>query len=76
MQGRLCRRRSGRLGVGNCFVKEKVLTRARDAQADERRPMPWMDVEKNYEFDGPMGKASMLAWAAPCWLTRSRTSLT
>jgi hypothetical protein len=30
------------------LVKEKALTRARDALAAERRRMPWMAVEKAY----------------------------
>jgi predicted dithiol-disulfide oxidoreductase (DUF899 family) len=42
------------------LVKEKELTRARDALAADRRRMPWLVVEKNYEFDGPEGKASLL----------------
>jgi predicted dithiol-disulfide oxidoreductase (DUF899 family) len=42
------------------LVKEKALTRARDALAAERRRMPWMAVEKAYAFDGPKGKASLL----------------
>jgi predicted dithiol-disulfide oxidoreductase (DUF899 family) len=42
------------------LVKEKELTRARDALAAERRRMPWVAVEKEYEFDGPDGKASLL----------------
>src|SRR5213082_1816594 len=42
------------------LVKEKELTRARDALAAERRRMPWLAVKKNYEFDGPKGKASLL----------------
>src|SRR5438105_10634045 len=42
------------------LVKEKKLTRARDALAAERRRMPWLAVKKNYEFDGPKGKASLL----------------
>src|SRR3954464_9359595 len=42
------------------LVKEKELTRARDALAAERRRMPWMAVEKTYEFDGPKGKVSLL----------------
>src|SRR5438094_2432955 len=42
------------------LVKEKELTRARDALAAERRRMPWLAVEKEYEFDGPNGKASLL----------------
>ena len=41
------------------LVKEKELTRARDALAAERRRMPWLAVEKAYEFDGPEGKASL-----------------
>src|SRR5947207_9008710 len=42
------------------LVKEKELTHARDALAAERRRMPWVAVEKEYEFDGPEGKASLL----------------
>src|SRR6186997_2099951 len=41
-------------------AKEKELTRARDALAAERRRMPWLAVEKDYQFDGPEGKASLL----------------
>src|ERR671935_385893 len=42
------------------LVKEKALTRTRDALAAERRRMPWVAVEKKYEFDGPNGKAALL----------------
>jgi predicted dithiol-disulfide oxidoreductase (DUF899 family) len=42
------------------LVKEKALTRSRDALAAERRRMPWVAVEKNYVFDGPNGKVSLL----------------
>jgi predicted dithiol-disulfide oxidoreductase (DUF899 family) len=42
------------------LVKEKAATRARDALAAERRRMPWMAVEKPYEFAGPKGKVSLL----------------
>src|SRR6476619_4771860 len=42
------------------LVKEKAMTRARDALAAERRQMPWMAVEKSYAFEGPSGKASLL----------------
>ena len=42
------------------LVKEKALVRARDALAAERRRMPWMAVEKKYEFDGPKGRVSLL----------------
>src|SRR5271167_279630 len=42
------------------LVKEKALTRSRDALAAERRRMPWMAVEKAYKFDGPRGSLSLL----------------
>src|SRR5262245_31815509 len=42
------------------LTKEKAVTRARDTLAAERRRMPWMGVEKKYEFQGPRGKASLL----------------
>ena len=42
------------------LVAEKELTRARDALAAQRRRMPWLAVEKRYEFDGPEGTASLL----------------
>jgi len=42
------------------LVKEKAHTHARDALAAERRQMPWLAVEKNYVFDGPKGKVSVL----------------
>src|SRR5271167_4956490 len=38
------------------LVKEKALTRSRDALAAERRRMPWLAVDKRYEFDGPKGQ--------------------
>jgi predicted dithiol-disulfide oxidoreductase (DUF899 family) len=42
------------------LVKEKALTRARDALAAERRRMPWLAVDKEYEFNGPEGRMSLL----------------
>jgi Bacterial protein of unknown function (DUF899) len=42
------------------LVKEKELTRARDALAAERRRMPRMLVKKDYRFEGPNGPASLL----------------
>src|ERR1700735_1729480 len=42
------------------LVKEKALTRSRDALAAERRRMPWLTVEKKYECDGPNGKVGLL----------------
>jgi predicted dithiol-disulfide oxidoreductase (DUF899 family) len=42
------------------LVKEKKLTRARDVLAAERRRMPWLAIEKKYEFNGLKSKASLL----------------
>lgn len=42
------------------LVKEKELTRARDALAAMRRRMPWMAVDKPYTFEGPDGPATLL----------------
>ena len=42
------------------LAKEKDATRARDALAAERRRQPWLRVEKEYVFDGPGGKATLL----------------
>jgi predicted dithiol-disulfide oxidoreductase (DUF899 family) len=41
------------------LVKEKELTRARDALAAERRRMPRMAVEKDYRFEGPNGSVGL-----------------
>jgi predicted dithiol-disulfide oxidoreductase (DUF899 family) len=42
------------------LAREKAMTRARDALAAERRRMPWLAVEREYEFDGPDGALSLL----------------
>jgi predicted dithiol-disulfide oxidoreductase (DUF899 family) len=42
------------------LVKEKELTRARDALAAQRRRMPRMMVEKDYRFEGPDGPVGLL----------------
>ena len=41
------------------LVKEKEVTRARDAVAAERRRMPWLAVDREYAFDGPEGRVSL-----------------
>ncbi|AKN15591.1 hypothetical protein MHAE_12348 [Mycobacterium haemophilum DSM 44634] len=41
------------------LVKEKELTRARDALAALRRRMPWLAIDQEYEFDGPQGIVSL-----------------
>lgn len=40
------------------LVKEKEHMRAGDALAAERRRMPWLKIEKDYEFVGPDGRMS------------------
>jgi len=44
----------------NLLAREKQLTHERDALAAARRRMPWQAVEKQYEFEGPKGKVSLL----------------
>jgi predicted dithiol-disulfide oxidoreductase (DUF899 family) len=41
------------------LVKEKELTRARDALAAQRRRMPWVPVDRTYAFEGPDGTVSL-----------------
>jgi len=41
------------------LAAEKEFTRQRDALSAKRREMPWVRVEKNYIFDGPIGKVSL-----------------
>jgi predicted dithiol-disulfide oxidoreductase (DUF899 family) len=40
--------------------EEKALTRARDALNVKRRELPMVRIEKDYEFEGPDGKATLL----------------
>ena len=42
------------------LAKEKELTRRRDALNAERRRLPMVRIDKEYAFDGPDGKASLL----------------
>ena len=41
------------------LIKEKEFTRLRDQLSAERRALPWVKVEKSYEFDGPTGKETL-----------------
>jgi predicted dithiol-disulfide oxidoreductase (DUF899 family) len=41
------------------LLKEKELTRARDALSEARRALPWVRVEKRYVFDGPSGDETL-----------------
>jgi predicted dithiol-disulfide oxidoreductase (DUF899 family) len=42
------------------LAKEKALTRERDAVNAARRRLPMVRIDKQYVFDGPAGKASLL----------------
>ena len=42
------------------LVKEKELTRARDALAAQRRRLPWVRIDKPYTFEGPEGPKTLL----------------
>src|SRR5436190_10161986 len=42
------------------LAEEKEATRARDALAARRRRLPMVRIDKDYAFDGPYGKASLL----------------
>ncbi len=41
------------------LAKEKEFTRLRDQLSRERRQLPWVRVEKEYEFDTPKGQQSL-----------------
>jgi len=42
------------------LVREKEVTRAKDALAAERRRMPWQPIDEDYRFEGPDGPVSLL----------------
>lgn len=41
------------------LLKEKKFTRLRDQMNRERRNLPWVQIEKNYIFDGPGGQETL-----------------
>jgi len=41
------------------LAKEKKFTRLRDQLSRQRRELPWVEVEKEYRFDGTGGEASL-----------------
>lgn len=41
------------------LIEEKELTRRRDALAEKRGALPWVKVEKDYEFDSPQGRVKL-----------------
>ncbi len=42
------------------LAEEKAMTRARDALNTKRRELPMVRIDRNYVFEGPEGKASLL----------------
>jgi predicted dithiol-disulfide oxidoreductase (DUF899 family) len=42
------------------LAKEKAMTRERDALNAERRRLPMVEIDKEYVFEGPDGKATLL----------------
>jgi predicted dithiol-disulfide oxidoreductase (DUF899 family) len=42
------------------LAEEKAMTKARDALATKRRELPMVEVTKDYSFEGPDGRASLL----------------
>lgn len=42
------------------LAKEKELTRVRDAQSIERRNLPMVEIDQDYEFEGPGGKVRLI----------------
>ena len=41
------------------LAKEKELTRMSDELSQMRRALPWVKVEKHYEFDSPAGRKTL-----------------
>src|SRR5215475_8281748 len=41
------------------LTREKELTRLRDEVSRHRRELPWVKVEKEYDFEGPDGKETL-----------------
>ncbi len=42
------------------LAREKELTQLRDAQSIERRNLPMVEIDQDYEFEGPNGKARLI----------------
>lgn len=47
------------------LAAEKAFTRERDALAERRRALPWVRVEKRYEFEGPEGRETLAELFGP-----------
>lgn len=47
------------------LAKEKELTHLRDRLSEERRALPWVRVDKRYEFDTPEGRKTLAQLFGP-----------
>ncbi len=59
MQHQIVSREQWNAAREQLLIQEKELTRLRDQVSARRRELPWVKVEKNYEFDGPNGRESL-----------------
>tara|TARA_R110002049_G_scaffold4601_5_gene32203 strand:- start:287561 stop:288694 length:1134 start_codon:yes stop_codon:yes gene_type:complete len=59
-------RQDWQAAIDRLRVKEKAATRARDALAAQRRRLPMVKIDKEYEFDGPAGRVTLLDMFAGC----------
>lgn len=41
------------------LLKEKKFSKLRDQMSAERRKLPWVKIEKEYVFDGPVGRRTL-----------------
>jgi predicted dithiol-disulfide oxidoreductase (DUF899 family) len=42
------------------LIREKEFTRLRDELSQQRRGLPWEAVDKEYVFEGPRGKQTLV----------------
>jgi len=48
------------------LAKEKEFTKLRDQLSQQRRELPWVEVDKAYVFDGPAGKETLAQLFGNC----------
>ena len=59
MQNRVVSREEWLAARTALLAREKEFTRLRDELTEQRRALPWVKVEKPYEFDGPNGTETL-----------------
>ena len=59
MQNRIVSREEWLAARTALLAREKEFTRLRDELTEQRRALPWVKVEKAYEFDGPDGRETL-----------------